>query len=251
MKALRPALLAVQFLTRLPVQLADAPAPGEADVGRSVLYYPLVGLLVGAIVATVAVAATRLHLPNLPAAALALAAWVLVTGGLHLDGLADSADAWAGGRGDRQRTLDLMKDPHCGPMAVTVIVLVLLAKFAALEAVVARGHAAQLVIAPVLARTALPLLLATTPYIRPGGLGSSMSGHLPRKAAVAVVLAVCLGLPAMVGAAGAAATVASALVFYILRGMMLFNLGGTTGDTAGATVELVETAAIAAITAVI
>ena len=117
MKRLQAFLIALQFLTRLPVRLPEA--PGEQDIGRSLLYYPLVGLLLGFTLAALAWAlgeGTLLH------AAILLAAWVLMSGALHLDGLADSADAWAGGQGDRERSLAIMKDPACGPAGAVALI---------------------------------------------------------------------------------------------------------------------------------
>jgi adenosylcobinamide-GDP ribazoletransferase len=119
---LRPFLIAVQFLTVLPVRV-DGALDAKAT-GRSLLYYPLVGLLIGTLLA--ALAWMLGDAPLLVSAAVLLAVWVAVTGALHLDGLADSADAWAAGLGDRDKTLAVMKDPRSGPMAVVVLILVLL-----------------------------------------------------------------------------------------------------------------------------
>ncbi|WP_173644308.1 adenosylcobinamide-GDP ribazoletransferase, partial [Xanthomonas citri] len=87
-------------------------------------------------------------------AALLLSAWVWLTGALHLDGLADTTDAWVGGMGERRRTLAIMKDPASGPMAVTAVVLVLLLKCAALASLLAQAPT-TLWLAPLLARSAL------------------------------------------------------------------------------------------------
>ena len=108
MKVLRPLGIAVQFLTRLPVRLASAPT--DAEMGQAVLFYPAVGIIVGAPLVLIGYAIAAGFIPHLLGAAMILAAWVMLTGGLHLDGLADSADAWAGGRGHRERALAIMKD---------------------------------------------------------------------------------------------------------------------------------------------
>lgn len=242
MKALRPFLIALQFLTRFPVRLNGMPQ--ECEIGRSLLYYPLVGVLLGLLLAALAWALADVG--SLLAAALLLAVWVLASGALHLDGLADSADAWVGGLGSRERTLAIMKDPYCGPMGVAALLLVLLLKFAALEELLARGDWVVLVLAPLLARTALPALLLTTPYVRPGGLGDVLAHCLPRRAAVMVVLTVLLALPLSFGWAAVAPQMAAIAVFVVLRALMLKRLGGTTGDTAGATVEIVEVAVLLA-----
>ncbi|SDX96017.1 adenosylcobinamide-GDP ribazoletransferase [Allochromatium warmingii] len=131
MSALRPLYIAGRFLSRLPV-----PDPGPtqpSETGRSVPWYPVIGLLMGAVATLVAFVLVRAAAPPEVAAALVLLVWVWSSGALHLDGLADSADAWIGGLGSRERTLDIMKDPRSGPAAVTVIVLTLLGKWAALK----------------------------------------------------------------------------------------------------------------------
>ena len=234
-------LIAVQFLTRLPVRL-----PGEIDaslISRSLLFYPLVGALLGALLA-----ALGLLLGNAPAgvqAALVLAAWVLITGALHLDGLADSADAWLGGHGDRERTLAIMKDPYSGPAGVVLLVLVLLGKFAALEAVLPTGQWLALLGVPLLARAMVPVLFLTTPYVRPGGLGAALSEQGEFRAGLWLVVGLSLSLALLVQ--GFAALLAALAMFWLLRWLMLQRLGGTTGDTAGAMIEIIETAALLAL----
>lgn len=231
-----PALIALQFLTRLPVRLPGMPTP--AQLGRSLLWYPAVGLLLGLLLwgAHWLLGAA----PALLQAAIILALWVGLSGGLHLDGLADSADAWVGGFGDRERTLAIMKDPRSGPMAVTVLVLLLLLKFAALVSLLEAGQGLLLVLLPWLARGLLPLLLWTTPYVRAGGLGQALAEQLPRRQLPWLLaghgLAICL----LFGWAGVLALAVAALVFFCLRRLMCQRLGGTTGDTAGALVELAE-----------
>ncbi|MBF8675490.1 adenosylcobinamide-GDP ribazoletransferase [Pseudomonas fulva] len=229
---MQPFWIALQFLSSLPVTLPGMPAPRQ--VGRSLLYYPLVGLLFGLLLWLAS------HwLEGVPAAlhaALLLSLWVLLSGALHLDGLADSADAWLGGFGDRERTLQIMKDPRSGPAAVVTLVLVLLLKFCALWALIEQGTGLQLVLAPVIGRAALLGLFLCTPYVRPGGLGQALAEHMPRRAA-GWVLAICAGL----GLALAGwAMVLTAVVFVALRRLMCNRLGGTTGDTAGALLELLE-----------
>jgi adenosylcobinamide-GDP ribazoletransferase len=162
--------LALQLLTRLPVPSSPTP-PRPEELGRAVLLFPAVGLLIGGVLAGLSGALDSVDPGVL--AALVLAVWVLLTGGLHLDGLADTADAWLGGQGDRDRTLAIMKDPRSGPAAIVAIVLVLLAKFAALQALLAGGEALYpLLLAPVLGRTVIVLLLLATPYVRLAGLGT-------------------------------------------------------------------------------
>jgi adenosylcobinamide-GDP ribazoletransferase len=232
---LKPLLIALQFLTRIPVTTGDW---SERDIGRSMLFYPLVGLLLGLALAGATVALYG-GAPGVVAAVL-LALWVFATGALHLDGLADSADAWIGGFGDPQRTLDIMRDPYCGPAAVALVAVVLIAKFAALDALVASNAWLAVATAPVLGRAVLPLLFLTTRYVRAGGVGAVLAERLPRKSALLVVM--CFTLAA--GVANLSMTLTAGIVFVALRALMVRRIGGTTGDTAGAMVELVEIATL-------
>lgn len=239
---MHPFLVALQFLTRLPVAVASAPAAQLQ--GRSLPWYPLVGLLLGLLLL---LAQWWLQGESaLLVAAVMLALWVGLTGALHLDGLADSADAWVGGMGERERTLAIMKDPASGPMGVSALLVVLLLKFAALEQIVAAGESAVVLLVPALARAGAALLFVTTPYVRSGGLGAALSQQAPRRrvfAAAALSLLASLLLP---GAGGIAVALVVALLWLLLRHMALQRLGGFTGDVAGAVVELLECAALLA-----
>ena len=238
---LRPALFAARLLTRYPIPDPGPIEPG--DLGRALPWYPAVGLLIG-----VSLAAAGWLLASAPtglAAALVLAWWVWSTGGLHLDGLADTADAWVGGLGSRDRTLAIMKDPASGPAAVSALVLVLLIKLTAISALLEAGALAALVVVPLLGRAVLPLLFASTPYVRPGGMGAEQAREadvLPCRWAAglsALVAILILGWPGVL-------TVAAVAGLYALaRRALVARLGGFTGDTAGALVELAETLAVA------
>ncbi|WP_445179222.1 adenosylcobinamide-GDP ribazoletransferase [Pseudomonas sp. McL0111] len=235
-----PLWIALQFLSSLPIRLPGMPAPEQ--LGRSLLFYPLVGLLFGVILW-----ALNLLLSGAPLllhAALLLTVWVLLSGALHLDGLADSADAWLGGFGDRERTLTIMKDPRSGPIAVVTLALVLLLKFTALVALIEQQQGLALIIVPLIGRAALLAVFLTTPYVRPGGLGQALADHLPRKAGWRVLAFSALGCLLIAGFQAMVALVVAFGVFVWLRQVMVRRLGGTTGDTAGALLELLEVAVL-------
>ena len=177
-------------------------------------------------------------------AALLLLVWVLFTGALHLDGLADSADAWLGGRGDRARTLEIMKDSRSGPAAIVAVALVLIVKFAALSAFTHAAYWPVLVLAPLLGRASLVLLFLTTPYVRAEGIGAAHAANLPRGSAVIVLLTVAILVPVFLGYAGLWPVVAALAMVWLLRRLMLQRLGGATGDTLGASCEIVEAAVL-------
>ena len=235
----QPALLALSLLTRLPVRVATPVDP--RDQGRSVAWYPAVGLLIGLL--SWALAALLAGAPPWPAAVLVLVVWVGLTGALHLDGLADSADAWLGGYGDRARTLAIMKDPYCGPAGAVALLLVLLVKAAALAALLEGGAITVLLVAPVLARAACAGLFLALPYVREQGLGSGQARHTARRAVGGTIVAA--GIVALLLGQGSAVLVAG-VVFIGGVVLMRQRLGGFTGDTAGALVEVVEAAVLLA-----
>lgn len=246
-----PCLLAFRFLTRLPLPTAAGASPIDASptlLGRSALYYPLVGLVLGALLLLLWLGAAQLPggASGLAPAALLIACWVWGTGGLHLDGLGDCADAWVGGLGSRERTLKILKDPLTGSMGVVALVLTLLVKFAALASLpVGLAGALILLLTPALARAQLLALALTTASARPDGLGATLERTLPRRAAGAVLAlsgAFTLLLFALAGLwlLGVLLVAAAGILLFVWRRSMLERLGGFTGDTAGALVELTE-----------
>ncbi|WP_199098875.1 adenosylcobinamide-GDP ribazoletransferase [Dyella sp. ASV21] len=233
---MRSLLAAIGFLTRIPVSAKVFDPAGAAS--NPLPWYPVVGLLIGALL--YGLSWLLASAPPLLAAALLLLAWVLLTGALHLDGLADSADAWVGGLGDRERTLAIMKDPRSGPMGVAAVMLLLLLKFAALASLAPKS--AALWLAPMLARSALTAAFMVTPYVRQGGLGSALAGTPRWACATGLIAAVAISLPA--GWSAAWAWLATLAVFALWRRACLRRLGGMTGDTCGALAELVEAAVL-------
>ena len=245
---LQPLLIAVQFLSVLPVGRLSMPK--EKDIGMSLNYYPLVGALLGLILSALAFGLMHIF-GSFLSAALLLAAWVILTGALHIDGLGDCADAWLGGLGSKKRTLELMKDPTSGPIAIAVLVLVMLIKFAALEALLSHSHAQNtyylvLVWPLMLSRMSAMVLFATTPYARKSGLGKAISKHLSINivwgVCCAVLVVACLVFRWQV----INILALGAIVFIYLRYLMMQRIDGCTGDTAGALIELSEAAILLA-----
>lgn len=230
-------VIALQFLTRIP--LRSTVDWSGAVMGRSVLYYPLVGLLIGIVLALLFNLLAQQAL--LLIAAILLAVWVLITGGLHLDGLADSADAWAGALGDKARALEIMKDPRSGALAIVVVMLLLLLKFSAIVAALEVNQWQALLLAPMLGRSSIILLFLTTPYVREQGLGADMAKYLPRKSALLLLLLTSALVIYVLGILPSIMVIAIvAVVFVGLRQLMLSRIGGMTGDTAGAMIEITE-----------
>ena len=231
-------LCALQFLTQVPVRLAGV--PDQRTQGLAMLYYPLIGLLIGVLLWLCAAVSSAL--PVQVQAALLLLVWCAISGGLHLDGLADSADGWMGGLGDRERTQKIMKDPHIGATGVIALLLQLLLKWSLLTALLPMDNGWGLLLAPIAGRTLALLLLAVTPYASRGGIASQMLAGLDKRQVYLIAALVAL----LLLFAGPLSLLLPALLFWVWRRMMLVRLGGATGDTAGALIELTETAVLLA-----
>jgi adenosylcobinamide-GDP ribazoletransferase len=232
-------LLATTLLTRIPVP-AIHNLQAE-DSGRSALFYPVVGLLIGLIlvIPVVIFGSASVFLLS----SLIVVIWAVVTGGLHFDGLADSADAWLGGMGDKpgdnDKTHSILKDPVVGSAGVVTIVSIIVLKIAAISTLLQQQswtYVWIIILAPMLGRTIVLLLLTSTDYVRINGLGNAVVDYLPRKATLwvaAISSLFCL----LVSPAGFALTF---IGFWLLRRIMQQRLGGCTGDTLGASVEITE-----------
>ena len=167
-------LIALQFLTTFPIQLKTMPS--QQQNGQSLLFYPVIGLLIGGLLCAVAM---LLHtLPLILLASIILCLWIWLTGGLHLDGLADTADAWVGGFGDQARTLAIMKDPSCGPIGVLSLVIICLLKWSAIYVLLQEKQFIALIMFPILGRIAPLILFLTTSYVRKNGLGSALTAFI-------------------------------------------------------------------------
>lgn len=234
------------FLTRLP--LGGARDVSGADVARGAWAFPLVGAALGAAVAGVALAAD-LALPPLAAAALAVAFGLFATGALHLDGLADSADG-LGGR-TRERALEIMRDHAVGAYGAAAITLDLILRVTLIATLLEEGEAlAALVVAGTVSRAAVLPLALWLPYARAEpGPGAALSGQLTGgRATAGLAIAAALSL-ASLGLHGLGVLALAALVSLAIGLLARRRLGGVTGDTLGATVELVELTALAALVA--
>ena len=236
------ALVALQFLTIIPVFLSFHVS--DKQTAQSVLYYPVIGLLIGCLL--------LLSLPLINnyalsiQAALVLILWVVITGGLHLDGLADCADAWVGGLGSQQRSLDIMKDPAAGPIAVLVLIVLLLLKWTLISNVLEKQFFSALLLTPLLGRLALLILMANSHYIRKNGLGTAITACLPKTAIRNIVLLCLLTTSFFLGLLPVLSLFP---VILIIRWLANKRLGGVTGDVYGATVELAEVCVLLSIAA--
>jgi len=237
------ARLAVILLTRLPMgRLAD-PVP---SLGAAAWAYPFVGLIVGMAGWAAQAVALVLGLAPDPAALIAVAVMALLTGGLHLDGLADLADGLGGGR-DRAHALEIMRDSRIGTYGAVTLILAIGLQAAALAQFAAGMPLLAFLLAGVVSRLAMTAALHLLPQARADGLGKSAGGTgdgtLVPRALVCVGLTVALGAAWLIALAAAAA-MAALVVWRTMR-----RLGGQTGDVLGAVQMIAEIACLLALSA--
>jgi adenosylcobinamide-GDP ribazoletransferase len=238
--SVRAAAGALTFLTRVP--LGSAVAIDGRDVARGTILFPVIGAGVGAAVGGIAIL-LHLRLSALAAAGIALAAGVVLTGGMHIDALADLCDAIGA---TRDRALEIMRDSRVGAFGAAAIAFDVLLRAAALSMLLTRGGAlAALVGAGALSRAASPPLAASLAYPRTErGPGSVLTGRVsPLVAALAVALA--LGIAVLAGGVNGLAMAGGVAVSTTCLGLVYRRwLGGATGDCLGATTEIGETVAL-------
>lgn len=229
---------ALAFLTVLPLARADG-APGDR-LGR--VFFPAVGLLLG-LAAWAALSAGAAIGGAWVGAVAALACLALLTGGLHLDALADCADGLLP-VATRERRLEIMRDPRVGAFGVTALVLVLLGDAAILARLGAGPALVALPAAGAVSRLAMVAVLVCLPYVRPQGLGTAAAG----RGRLELPLAALLSAPVLLidWQHGLLALFAAALASLVVGGLATARIGGATGDVYGATCELAQLAALLA-----
>jgi adenosylcobinamide-GDP ribazoletransferase len=229
----------VTFLTRVP--LGRRVAVGAADVARGAVLFPVVGAGIG-VLGGLAAAGLEGPLPAIVAGALGVGLAVALSGGLHVDALADAADALGT---ERARALEIMRDPSIGAFGAAAVALALLVEAGSLGALAELGDAAAgFLVAGALSRATAPLLAQVVPYARESGTGAALSRGLSA-AAPAVGAALAVGAAVLFFGWDGVAVSASVGAIAVVCGAASWRwLGGVTGDTLGATIQLGEVAAL-------
>lgn len=247
-RALDGLRLAVCLLTVVP---AGRPRTDRATAGAAMLWAPAVGLLIGIVAGSVAAVAASGGLSPPSCAVLALAASALLTRGLHLDGLADTADGLGSGR-DRERALAVMRASDIGPFGVATLVIVLLLQAAVLAELLSSGQAAAAGLALAGAAGRLAACWASVrpvPAARVDGLGALVASSVPVPAAAALTLALLVLAGAVTGLRGVLAVTAALVVAGLLARRCTHRFGGVTGDVLGALVEVAQTVTLVVLAA--
>ena len=229
--------VAFAVMSTLPPKYLGDWSPG--DSGRASVWYPFVGLVIGALT-WLAWAGAMFAFPPLVAGVITLIVWVALTGGLHLDGLADCCDGLFASA-PMERRLEIMKDPHVGAFAAIGLILVLFLKATALVAL-SSAPSLSILLAASLARWCI-LPAGLFPLARPSGKGADFALGFRRAfiiwgAILPLAIALVLGIRGVLSALAGIGTAAIILQFAKSR------IGGVTGDVLGAVVETVETAVL-------
>jgi adenosylcobinamide-GDP ribazoletransferase len=228
------------FSTRFP--LPHATPIGGADIARASWGLPVIGALIGLLGALVYWIAFRFNLPPLVGAALAVTATLTATGCLHEDGLADTFDGFGGGA-DRERKLEIMRDSRIGTYGACALTLSLLLRVGALASLADPGPVAlALIAAHAGARATMPLFLRLVPPARPDGLAADAGRPPPASVGVAALLGFAMLLWSLGAARSVVALLLLLVVLVVMRRLCLRQIGGQTGDVAGALEQMGEIA---------
>ncbi len=238
---MRAILVAAAFLTRVPLHVAAT----DIDVGTAARWFPLVGAAIGGAAALIGwVMRDVFGLPAALTATLLTGFGAWVTGAIHLDGLADTADGFGGGR-TREEVLRIMRDPVIGSYGASALFVALSTRVAALTALLERGAALPfLVTAPAISRWTISMLAAWLPYARAeGGLGQAVMRQRPMTLLISTSVTALIA-SAVLGFDSALAWVPALLTAAGLARVARRRIGGATGDVFGASVELTEIAVL-------
>lgn len=232
-------LITIQFLTILPINIKGRVE--EEDYGKSLIYFPIVGLLLGLFLAGIAYISSSL--PPMVKGIVILASWIVVTGGIHLDGFADTCDGFYGRR-PKEEILKIMRDSRIGTMGALGIAMLLLFKFAALSSIRQEDLWKTLIVAAVFARWSQVFACSMARYAREEGKAKYFVKYAKKRDAFIGALFTLVLSWFLMGMKGIILfVILSAVIFLFIR-YSKRKIGGITGDTIGATNEIAETSAL-------
>ncbi|MEQ8155402.1 MAG: adenosylcobinamide-GDP ribazoletransferase [Clostridiaceae bacterium] len=230
-------IVILQFLTRIPININIQVT--REDFQKGVIFFPVTGLIIGAFDAAVYYSSGLIFSGSSPVF-LVVAAHAAITGGIHMDGLSDTADGIFSGR-TKDRILEIMKDSRVGTFGALALIFLVLGKFTALSSVNKGQIISSLILAPVVARTLMTFMMYKRKYARDKeGMGDLFIGVLDRRNFLgAVIIGTVLVL--IIGREKGLLVLGCCLIFTLLfRRYIEKQIGGITGDILGATVELDE-----------
>ncbi len=229
-------LLAMQFLTILPLKIKEF---SEQRIAWALAYFPIAGLLLGLMLVWLNTLLFVLGIPPLVVNIILVVVLIILTGGMHLDGLSDTADAFLSGKG-KEEMLEIMRDPHIGVMGVLSLISIILLKIALLSSVSAAVKPAALMLMCILSRWSVVMAMYLFPYARQEGKAKLFIQGMNLKIFVASLIAALIFSSAAWGLKGLLALAIIAACAYLFGKIVTRKIGGITGDTLGATIELTE-----------
>lgn len=232
-------LIALQFLTILPFDIKGKIE--EEDFSRSLIYFPIVGFLLGLFLASVAYISA--FLPPLVISILILVAWTLITGGIHLDGFADTCDGFYGNR-SKEDILKIMRDSRIGTMGAAGVVMLLLFKFAVLSSIRSQDLWKVLIMTAVFARWSQVFACSISKYARDEGKAKYFIEYAKKTDMFIGALFILILNWFLMGIKGAILFALLVAAIFLFIQCVKRKIGGMTGDTIGATNEITEVAAL-------
>lgn len=228
-------LLAVQFLTIIPVKAGFS----AKKTAGAVVFFPVIGLLLGLILAGTNILMAKAGFDTLLSSAATIVLLVVLTGGIHMDGLADTADALASGK-DRKKQLKIMRDPHIGSMGALALVCVIVLKIILLNGIPSPVKPAALILMCVLGRWAMVFIMHNFTYARKNGKAKIFMQGLNRKKLFFASLFATTAALIIYGVKGLVVMAPAAVLVYIAGRLISNKMGGITGDVIGTANELTE-----------
>ncbi len=229
-------LLAIQFLTILPL---GAKKFSQANLARALIYFPVVGLFLGAILAGLNICLSSLGISALAVNIILVIVLVMLTRGIHLDGLADTADAFLSAKGKKEM-LEIMRDPHIGVMGVLSLISIILLKIGLLSSVGAAVKPSALMLMCILGRWSAVLSIYSFPYARQEGKAKLFIEGMTLKIFIISSIMVILCAYIALNIAGLVVLLIISGCAYIIGRFICKKIDGMTGDTLGAVIELTE-----------
>jgi len=230
-------LLALQFLTGFPIRLKEEPT--AQDIGRSLAWYPAAGAIIGGLAGVSSYCAYLLTQERLIGACVAAVMFVVLSRGLHMDGLADSADAFFSNK-TKEQMLAIMKDPHIGTMGVLGIACVLLLKVSLFSACDPARVIRAAMLAGLVSRYAMVFLMFSFPYARAEGTAKVHVQSINTSIFVRASLLAVLGAGIIFSWQGILLCIIAVAGAYGIGNYSMRRIAGITGDVIGALNELIE-----------
>ncbi|MFA6282342.1 MAG: adenosylcobinamide-GDP ribazoletransferase [Candidatus Omnitrophota bacterium] len=230
-------LLALQFLTIIPIKVRNF---AESKLAKSMMFFPVIGLLIAFSLIGVNSLFLFLGFKGIILNVILIVALIILTGGMHLDGLSDTFDAIASAK-SKDKMLEIMRDPHCGVMGVLSIICIILLKIFFLSFVPGAHKIGAIILMCVFSRWSMVFLIFSFPYARNEGKGKIFSQGINQEILMIATLFAMICAAVIFKITGFLILALTALVAYTFGKIITKKIGGITGDVLGATNELVET----------